>query len=387
MWRGLRKILPFFVCFMVIQAFASAQTIRGEDAVSVLFMTFSGVNTADAAQLGSAMYMELEWISRTSGYTIRQSTNTLKTPPVRERLSAADRMWNPKYLINGVISQEGEISVVDVSLWTLEDPPALIFSEIFDYRRLDDALSMVPFYSWSLYSVLPVLDTVPEMLKEAGAEENTAVVKDSPAVTGSSKEEEEIPAVSVDVAAQTWQSRWLYLGLRAGISPRFYNFEFDLPKDLGFTWEAAFQAEFQFLRVPWGQRNVFLGMQGEAIFTVDTFNLPDVEGNASDMALLSIMAPLLVKLNYKPGPFALSLYGGMYYLWYLSSSAENSTPWGYSMGFKFGVKAGKRGTAFFDLRYSTDLGLTAIESSLPVSYRRYISSLALGYEIGLFDRK
>lgn len=380
MRKGLRKVLPVFVCFTVIQAFASAQTIKGEKVVSVLFMTFSGFNTADAAKLGSAMYMELEWISRTSGYTIRQSTNTLKTPPAFDRLSAADQMGNPKYLINGVISQEGEISIVDVSLWTLEDSPALVFSEIFDYRRLDDALSMVPFYSWSLYSVLPVLDTVPDMSKAARAEENTTVVKDS-------SEEEEIPAVSVEAATQVWQSRWLSLGLRAGISPRFYNFEFGFPKDLGFTWEAAFQAEFQFLQVPWGQRNVFLGVQGEAIFTVDMFNLPDVEGNASDMALLSIMVPLLVKLNYKPGPFALSLYGGMYYIGYLSAAAENSTPWGYSMGFKFGVKAGKRGTAFFDLRYSSDLGLTDIESSLPVSYRRYIPSLALGYGVGLFDRK
>jgi hypothetical protein len=407
---------------LAIQAFASAQTINKERTISVLFMTFSGANTMEAARLGSAIRMELEWMSRESGYTIRPSINTLKMPPSRDRLSLADRIHNPKYLINGVISREGGVSVVDISLWTLEDHPALIFSETFDYRRFDDALSMVPFYSWSLYAILPVLDVIPEQLRAArevveaaiaeaktarvdadvarsianstweelakaqaiiAAGANANAVKNSP-----SKENKESPVVvSVDAATQAWQSRRLYLGLRAGISPRFYNFEFDLPKDLGFTWEAAFQVEFQFLRFPWGQRNVFLGVQGEVIFTMDKFNLPDVEGNQSDKACLSIMTPLLLKVNYKPGPFTLSLYGGMYYLAYLSSSAENSTPWGYGLGFKFGVKAGKRGTVFFDLRYSSDLGLTSIESSLPVSYRRYIPTLALGYEVGLFDWK
>jgi hypothetical protein len=133
---------------------------------------------------------------------------------------------------------------------------------------------------------------------------------------------------------------------------------------------------------------------------MDKFKFLDEE---RENIIPSIMAPLLLKVNYKPGPFALSLYGGMYYIGYIpvSADAEAGQPairggdppsfldfLGYSMGFKFGVKAGKRGTIFFDLRYSSDLGVTEIRDlASSAGYRRNGLSLALGYELGLFNRK
>jgi hypothetical protein len=363
-------------------------------------MTFSGANVEDAAQLGSAMRTELEWISRTSGYTVKQSRTTLRTPPALNRLSSADRAQNPKYLVNGVITREGGVSVVEVSLWNLEGP-ALLFSQAFEYRQLDEALSTIPFFTWSLYAILPVLETPAEELNAAKAEAEAAKAE---AETAKAALENAGNMESFDNAAiKAWKSRWIYLGLRGGISPRFYIFEADFPKELGFTWEAALQAEFQFLRFPWGQRNVFLALQGEALFTVDRFSFSDANDNMSEKIFFSLMAPLLLKLNYKPGPFALSLYGGMYYIWYppVDSSGEETVQptlrkgentgfrdsLGYSAGFKFGVKAGKRGTFFFDLRYSSDIGVTEIGGPSPLSYRRYIPSLSLGYELGLFNRK
>lgn len=389
LWRGSKGFLPIFVCFLVIQTFVSAQTVSEESSVSILFMTFSGDNAEETEQLGSAMRTELEWISRISGYGIIQSVDTLSTSPERGSLSLADQARNPKYLINGVITREGEASVADISLWALEDPPSLIFSLAFDYQQIDDALSMVPFYSWSLYAILPVLERVSKK-PDAGGEDAEAATKAGGGNT-------------VYIVDNVWQSRWLYLGLRGGISPRFYNFVVDYPKELGFTWEAALQAEVQFFRFPWGSRNVFFALQGETIFTEDKFKLFDEAGNISERNFFSMMTPLLLKVNYKPGPFALSLYGGLYYIGYIfgNSAGEGiGQPairkgekfslfdfLGYSMGFKFGIKAGKRGTAFFDLRYSSDLGITEIGSLVPVTYQRNIFSLALGYDVGLFNRK
>ncbi|MDR0388375.1 MAG: hypothetical protein LBH57_10110 [Treponema sp.] len=406
------RFLSFFLCFTLIQALAAvqmgeAQTEETEDSVPILFMTFSGANTEEAARLGSAMRTELEWISRTSGYTVKQSKSTLRTQPAISKLSSADRAHNPQYLVNGIITREGGVSVAEVSLWNLEGP-ALLFSQALEYRRLDEALANMPFFTWSLYSILPVPETPVEKLQAARAEAEAAKAEAEIARAEAESAKAALEnggggAASDNAATRAWKSRWVYLGLRGGISPRFYVFEVDFPKELGFTWEAALQGEFQFLRFPWGRRSVFLALQGEALFTVDKFSIPNMNGTVSEEAFVSLMAPLLLKLNYKPGPFTLSLYGGVYYIWYLSANnaAEDAIrpamrpgenpglldSLGYSAGFKFGVKAGKRGTFFFDLRYSSDIGVTEIGGSAPMSYRRYIPSLSLGYEVGLFNRK
>jgi hypothetical protein len=395
--RGSKGFLPFFLFFTLIQALVFAQTGEEENSIPILFMAFSGPNAADAEQLGSAMRTELEWISRASGYTVKQSKNTLRSPPSMNGLSVADQAQHPKYLVNGIITREGEDSVVDISLWNLEGP-ALLFSQAFDYRRLDEALSMMPFYTWSLYAILPVLETPSGELQTVRAEADAEAAR---AEADAARIEAETAGPGIDNATTTaWKSRWIYLGLKGGISPRFYIFEADFPKDLVFTWEVGLLAEFQFLRFPWGRRNVFLALQGEGILTVDKFNLLDTDDNVTENIFFSIMMPLFLKLNYKPGPFALSLYGGMYHIWYLpakSSGEETVQPklrtnsffdsLGYSAGFKFGVKAGKRGTFFFDLRYSSDRDVTEVESVTPISYQRYTPSITLGYELGLFNRK
>jgi hypothetical protein len=427
--RESKGFLPFFLVFTVIQTLVSAQTEGPGSSISILFMTFSGANTAEAVQLGEAMRSELEWISRESGYTIKQSTSTLRAPPAMNRLSSADQAQNPKYLINGVITREGGVTVAEISLWNLEGP-AMLFSQAFEYRRLDEAMAMMPFFTWSLYAVLPVPETSADELNAAREDAKTARAEaaiaraDARAArieTAAAKAEAEAAkaeaatakaalgnsgdtaAITDNAATKAWKSRWLYLGFRGGISPRVYNFEANFPKELGFTWEAALQTEFQFFRFPWGRRSVFLGLQGEAILSVDKFNLAGTDGSVLEQDFFSLAAPLLLKLNYKPGPFALSLYGGMYYIWHLPFNTSGGgtvqaamrksegfslfDSLGYSAGFKFGVKAGKQGAIFFDLRYSSDIGVTKIESAVPVSYRRDLPSVSLGYEAGFFNRK
>jgi hypothetical protein len=383
--RRLKDFFPIFMFFVIIQGSLSAQTGEREGPVSILFMSFTGADREEADQLGSAMYTELEWISRTSGYTVQQSLDTAETSYSIPDLSPEDQASNPKYLINGEIVQEGNVSVVDLSLWDLESS-ALLFSQGFDYRLLDDALSMIPYFTWSLYSILPVIDAAAEELEAVKAELEALKSGMGGAETGG-----DYFTLTNSTETSAWKNRWLYLGLKGGLSPRFYIFKNDdILSDFRLTWEAALHAEFQFFRFPWGSRNVFLALQGEAWVTLDRFVLPNENNSTTGKNIFSLMLPLFFKVNYKPGPFVLSLYGGLYFLHYLSSadvSAEVPPLLGYSGGFKFGIKAGKWGVIFFDLRYSADIGITKIDGYFPLSYRRYLPSFALGYEIGLFNRK
>lgn len=384
MGKWVRGFLLVFLFFPAIQSLIFAQTGEEESGVPILFMAFTGPDRAEAEQLGAAMRTELEWISRDSGYTISQSRYTMKRPPSFNGLAAVDMILNPQYLISGIISREGNVLVAEIELWNLESQ-SLLFSQAFEYRQIGDALSMVPYYAWSLYAILPVLETSSEKIEAISKELEEAraeleAFRAERAATGAEN------YFSATDAAETsaWKNRWLYLGLKGGISPRFYTFESVLFKDLGFAWEAGLQAEFQFFRLPWGGQNMFLAMQGEILFTMDQFSLTDTDNVTVGKTLFSLMMPLFLKFSYKPGPFVLSPYGGMYYIQYFPTL---SPVFGYSAGLKLGMKAWKRGVFFLDLRFSNDMSTTAIDGTVPVSYRRTIPSISLGYEMGLLDRK
>jgi hypothetical protein len=389
--KGIRGFLLVFLFFPASHGLVFAQTEAGDGSVPVLFAAFTAQDREEANQLASAMQAELEWISRASGYSIHQSRYAMKRPPSLDGLAAVDRILNPQYIINGIITEEGNVSVAEIELWNIESQ-SLLFSQAFEFRQIDDALSMVPYYAWSLYAILPVLENsaneieaIRAELEAARAEAEAAKARAEALSAGSAATGTEA-YFSGTAASETsiWKNRWLYIGVRGGVSPRFYFFESDFPNELGFTWEAGLQVEFQFLRLPWGGRTMFFAIQGEALFTMDKFSLSEAGENAAEKTLFSLMTPVLLKFNYKPGPFVLSPYGGMYYIQYFPAA---SPVLGYSAGFKLGMKAWKRGTFFIDLRFSNDIDSTEIEGDFPVKYRRTIPSISLGYEIGLLNRK
>jgi hypothetical protein len=325
-----------------------------------------------------------------------------------------DRAVNPQYLINGIISRDGADSLVEISLWSFEGP-ALLFSQSLGYRTVDDALSMVPFFMWSLFAILPT--EFPKSEAELAAEAAEAGEDPDAELTGDGTGEEDAGDEAPDPVndeREIWRGRWLYLGLRGGVSPRFYDFQND-SRDLAFAYEAAFHTELQFLRFPFKRFFMSLGLQAEAVLTMDRLTLEASDRTALDLTAFSLLAPLLLKINFKPGPFVLSPFGGMYYAQYLPLDLPDPLPevatpqfrddegfpgrLGYTAGFKFGVKTGKRGTFFLDFRYNGDLGVTeatkALERNLAgfsfedpaLSFRRMMPTASLGWELGLFNRK
>jgi hypothetical protein len=115
----------------------------------------------------------------------------------------------------------------------------------------------------------------------------------------------------------------------------------------------------------------------------------------ADNSGLSLSFPGILKFNYKPGIFASSLFGGIYYILPLDSSVY-TPPLGIIAGVSAGVKLGP-GVLHVDFHYSLDLGskefdYDATKNDNPVSlqvhidYKRQIFTLAVGYKFGFIDR-
>jgi hypothetical protein len=111
---------------------------------------------------------------------------------------------------------------------------------------------------------------------------------------------------------------------------------------------------------------------------------------------MSLIIPALVKVNFKPGIFVLSPYGGIYYSlpFYKSWSGileSEGLPLGVIAGFNAGRKLGP-GVISLDLSYGFDLGATRItnEDAIflgEIKYWRHRLSITVAYDFGFLDRK
>jgi hypothetical protein len=148
-------------------------------------------------------------------------------------------------------------------------------------------------------------------------------------------------------------------------------------------------------------------MQLEIVFTGDTvvYRGLDWENGGYTMTnkkftSFSLMFPLLFRLNFRPGPFRVSPFAGLYLIaplgetgYRLSSEGEEksysytySVPAGYTAGIEAARNYGP-GMLLAGLRYAGDFGDVTIDDASETSYRRHIFSLYLGYEFGFRDVK
>jgi hypothetical protein len=211
---------------------------------------------------------------------------------------------------------------------------------------------------------------------------------------------------------------WVHLGLHIGPSIRFYT----IPEEkidkfaFGISFNVGLQAMVQVLP--------FLGIQAEAIFTLD--NVPvreykmEVEGENVNLNIYkivynpsSLMFPLMVKGTFRPGRFLIAPFVGMYFTVPLGEVKKTETktvdvevegeededgkpktkpmdktttttmnyktslPIGLTGGVNLGMRLGP-GELFMDIRYSADLGNTMLTDDT-VLYQRSMLSLSVGY--------
>jgi hypothetical protein len=196
---------------------------------------------------------------------------------------------------------------------------------------------------------------------------------------------------------------WLYLGFRVGPSMRYYS-PMKLTNNTGITFEMGPQAMVQILP--------FLGVQTGILFTMD--NVPAF-GTTKNNKLTtsdfnykstSMMIPVVVMATFRPDQWLFAPLGGIYFnipLGKMESEGKLDSPTGTSsygweskekwmgLGWTAGFEVGRRvgpGTLFFDVRFSADFGDTVWKGENKKGlYQRSGTTLSLGYEFGLLQKK
>jgi hypothetical protein len=332
--------------------------------------------TDDAVQLFDAMNAEMTWLGVNSEmFTIAVSRGmTEPPPPSRDNLSAEDLAADPRYIITGGIFEDDGMRIFEIYIWKMEDS-SLMGSQELAYNTVDEALGFIPFFMWTLYSTLPADKRV----------------------------------VEEDIR---WKNKWFYLGLRAGGGPRFYLPVDSGPQGVALVYDAGFRIETQFLSHIAPKRFFSLSFQTGLDITIDwsaysnadfgwltddPFDINiDYREKVFEFRSMSRVVPALIKVNFKPGIFALAPYGGIYYSlpFYKDWNGEMESeglPFGIIAGFSAGRKLGP-GVVSLDLSYGFDLGATRVTREDldyvgEIKYWRHRLSITAGYDFGFRDRK
>jgi hypothetical protein len=317
------------------------------------------------------MSQELAWQSSIFDfYTVVISPDLLPDIPNQELLPT--EYQEARYIITGDVSRDQwdeEFNLYTLTAWIPGNGSASrsvqVSSAFIDPREV---LDFIPFLVWQLTSVFPV-DAV-SLPKGSG----------------------NAPLAAEDWA---WKHKWLYLGLQAGVSSRFYYRSDNNTRNTGTAFDAGFRAEFQFFSRYWPRNYFSLSLISGAALNLDNANYRDYDSSGDDLLMTpvtfssySLSFPLGIKVNYKPGPMAVGLYGAAYYDLLLQSPPLRELPLGYTIGLEAGAHVGP-GVLHLDLHYSADLGETVFPgvSGLPdLRYTRSFIAVSLGYSFGLFQK-
>ena len=227
----------------------------------------------------------------------------------------------------------------------------------------------------------------PAAAEEAAAEEPLAEAEEP--VEEEAEERDTPPPLSP-------AEKWLYLGVRAGSSLRFYtrpptNLFYERGTFDFYNISAALQVSVQIIRL--------LAVQAELIWTTDYASFNAIRQSpfavrADPFKSQSLMLPVSAKFTYRKDSLMTALFAGVYFILPLGSM-ENTTlggifsygltmPLGYTAGLNIGMKAGP-GHLFLDIRWAADLADT-MKPDRTIIYKRSMVSLSVGYEFGLINK-
>lgn len=273
-------------------------------------------------------------------------------PPRRDLTAGA------RYALTGGVYMDSETMEYYLQLWLWDmSGSTMIYSDILIYEDIDDAILSLPGLVEWLFSHI------------------YEVVLEEPAVLS--------------------REPWLSLGLRTGFSRRRY----------------AGQEDANAVSVEGGifgslYLNSLFALQLEILFTGDTLVYRDLDLNSTDVIIkneqfraFSLMAPFLIKINFKTGPIRFSPLAGIYAVAPLGKIRYDTNvdgedryytyslmPLGYTAGLQGAVKFGS-GMLFADLRYAGDFRSATVNNNEKTNYRRSMVSFSLGYEFGVLYRK
>jgi hypothetical protein len=315
-----------------------------------------------------------------------------------------------KYTVTGELFWDEEAFEYHFQMWLWDmGRPILIYTDELVYEEFFETADTLPGMIEWIFSHI--------MVDEVAAGE-PALAMEEDAEDFDEESAEAYEEVELEVPdSDAWKYKRLYMGLRGGISARFYKTPWSDPYVANDARLLTFDAGLQ-IAVSLAD---FFDIQVEALFTKDDalFRGLDMQRDpVSDGVVqvpfsetfdsFSLMVPLLLKFSFKPGPFLVAPFGGAYFTVPLgkangsggapefngtpaskrgSYDAALDIPIGFTVGFSLGVKLGP-GVLFTDIRYAQDIGTTTITASNGNRlYNRNMASFTLGYLFGFIDRK
>jgi hypothetical protein len=291
-------------------------------------------------------------------------------PPVRELVPGA------RYaLTGGVYAGDEDIqSYIQLWLWDITSS-IMIYSDDLVYDNTDNALENLPGLVEWLFSHIVEQTAEVETVEETG-----------------------------------WDDYWIHAGIRSGLSQHWYTApDESIPGAYSLTFEGGL---FMAVRL-----NSRISVQVEADFIWDDLVYRGIDDTSSGSTYnpvlanerrysFSLLFPLLFKVNFRPGSFQLSPYGGIFvfaplgkanYSRYPDGKAESfswspEAPLGFSVGFEAARKLGP-GVLSADIRYLGDFSNIAIHDGAANAggsetvYRRSMLSFSIGYSFGFVSIK
>jgi hypothetical protein len=373
-------LIAFTLSLIMLPIGLFAQTGR-DPAYTILItpMTAEPALEGDITTLYQSILTELGWQGQVNSlYALVETQSQLGTPPSMSDFSVAEQQLNPRYVISPVLYQDGPERVITFNLYST-DTFELTGNQELAYTTIDDALGLMAFFCWSLSSTLPPDERVIE----------PEIVYVSP--------EDDI----------TWKNKWLYVGLQAGGSFRWYQStsSSDITvNNVLTTFDAGLRLEFQF--VHFMVNNNFFSFSLESGTDISQEQLKwnsykptgdqvvPLDVSEADSTGFSLLFPALLRFNYKPGNFSTSLFGGAYYILPFDDSTYEP-PFGIMGGFSAGTRLGP-GLLYMDFHYGYDLGSKGFNYPVIYSgtttvdcyiqYNRQMFTLVAGYKFGFLDR-
>jgi hypothetical protein len=330
--------------------------------------------TADAAAFNSAVAQAVANLEKYSCRVV--TTETVEAagvkiptdmPPIRELIPGA------RYAVTGGVypgSYEGEY-YLQLWLWDVTGS-TMIYTDDLVYRNIESGSEDLPGLVEWLFS------HIVEMTVAAEPEPKKA-----------------------------WDDKLIYAGLRLGASNHWYTaMEETVPGAHSLNHEGgifisarlnsliSLQAEIDFV---WDDI-VYRGIKDSSGGGPGTTYSPVLENER--YRSFSLLFPVFLKLNFRPGIFRLSPYAGLFATAPIgktsyrrnplgeedSFSRSSQAPLGLTAGFEVATKLGP-GVILADVRYSGDFGKTTIDNPSETSYKRGIVSFTVGYALGFIDIK
>jgi hypothetical protein len=282
-------------------------------------------------------------------------------------LSPEDAEANPRYLVFVNLEwDEDEPGGKVLSLRSLKMDTRALLSFQLPYLDETDLMNNMAFFVWNFSATMP-RDEPPELEPEPPPED------------------------------WAWKNKWLYISFQGIAAPGFYTNKNRGLNALGWALGGGIGTEFQFLHWYWPRNYLSLSFQGGVNLMIDTLQYRtvalDLEAENGIRAIpskadtQSLLLPLLLRVNYKPGGFALSLCGGVYYILPLASTGTIDPPLSITAGIKAGVKTRPREVLSLNIQFSQDLGPLSLPGDLPLQFQRSSLFVGVSYEFGFFDRK